>query len=174
MTSDEFFHLDLVLEVNGLAVRDTWQVNAEQELETARRPDLAVGKLGRRFLIEITIQGKSRSFRTSEQFSDSLSAISFGAEREYGVTTHTAASDVVSESQVADWQRELDRSAALVAADGVSREIEVNGIKTSMFLKVIAPDARTRALWSRRMLGGDSRFVFWIRRSKRQVAHMPG
>lgn len=132
LSSDGFFHLDLILEVHGLAVRDGWQVVADQELETSRKPDLTVSKLGRRFLLEITIQGKSRAVRDSERFSDALSSISFATERQFAVVTHTDAAAVVSDSEVAEWQSELDRSAALVAADGSSREIDVNGIRTTI------------------------------------------
>jgi hypothetical protein len=68
--------------------------------------------------------------RDSERFSDDLSSISFATESRFKVVTHTEASAVVRESEVAEWQSELERSAALVEADGVSREIEVNGVGT--------------------------------------------
>lgn len=132
MTAEEFFHMELILEVHGLARRAGWSVIAEQELTSARKPDLTVEQLGKRFLVEMTVQGKSRAVRRSEEFSDVLSSLTFATEHEFGVVTHTRATRVASEGEIREWSAQLRSVSRLVSVDRQPREIQVHGLHTTI------------------------------------------
>lgn len=132
LTSEEFRHMEIILEVCGLAARDGWNLNVEAELETRKKPDLRLEQLGRRYQVEITIQGKSRSVRQSEEFSDALSALTFAIEREFPVITNTVATRIVSEDEIAQWKTDVEKAASEVSCHGVPRAVEHAGIRTTL------------------------------------------
>jgi hypothetical protein len=82
---------DVVLEINELAARDGWSISAEGELDSSRKPDLLLTQLGRRFVVEVTIQGLSRVMRQAESFGHVLSSLTFAVEHEFGVASHIQA-----------------------------------------------------------------------------------
>ena len=62
-----FGHLDLVLEVIGLAARDGWSVEAEVGSGRGRWPDLRLTRGTLSYTVEITRQGHDRSHRRADE-----------------------------------------------------------------------------------------------------------
>lgn len=128
LTSDEFTHLELLLEVSGLAIRAGWRVSVEQELQSKRRPDLTVAQLGREFLVELTVQGFSRAMRGASDFGGAIETVIHSVEVEFDVETSTRVQSVVDDSTIEKWRNEFRAAAGEVVRDGQSRSIEVDGI----------------------------------------------
>lgn len=155
LTSDEFTHLELLLEVTGLAIRAGWHVSVEKELQSKRRPDLTVSQLGREFLVELTVQGFSRAMREASDFGGAIETVIHSVEHEFDVETSTSVQGVVDDSIIGKWRNEFRAAAEEVVRDGQSRSIEVEGIlsrisrtlrpqRTSYDGPVVAEDAWAR------------------------------
>ena len=63
-----FDHLDIVLEVAGLALRDSWQPETCPNLASGRTPDLRLARPGMQFTVEVTTCGLDRETIDADAF----------------------------------------------------------------------------------------------------------
>ena len=71
---NEFDHLDAVLEVIGLAVRDRWRVESEVATTDGHLPDLRFSKGSISHVVEVTTQGLDRESRAIDRQSEAVFA----------------------------------------------------------------------------------------------------
>lgn len=122
---DDFDHLDVVLEVAGLALRSGWQVECETPTASGRLPDLRVVRAGVGYSIEVTTQGFDRLTRREGRQADRLRDQQFRIEIGRGVDCVTRVARLLSEEELATFVAELDRAAMATAATGRSEELDL-------------------------------------------------
>jgi hypothetical protein len=114
-SSDEFDHLDIVLEVIGLALRDGWEVGCEVPTRTGRLPDVRVARSGFAYSIEVTTQGFDRNLRATRRQGDRLSDEQFRVETRHSVECVTRMARLLSDEEFAEYVSALEQAAAEVS-----------------------------------------------------------
>jgi hypothetical protein len=112
VSDDEFDHLDLVLEVIGLALRDGWQVDSEAPSAEGRLPDLSLRRSGFTYVIEVTSQGTDRNFRATERQGHLIQNIQWQMEFAYAVDCITRIAGILSDEEVAEFGEALEGASA--------------------------------------------------------------
>lgn len=110
-----FGHLDLVLEVVGLAVRDGWSVEAEAMSVIGRRPDLRITKGTMTYTIEVTRQGHDRNFHLAEKQSRMLTKHRLDIETTHRVECSTRVNRLLEESEFDELVGAMVEAAARTA-----------------------------------------------------------
>lgn len=116
--STEFDHLDLLLEVIGLAHRADWNVEVDVPTDRGTIPDLRVTKGTMRYTIEVTIRSADRRARDLDRQHFRIGDLVSTAEREFGVELSVAI------HQLLDVEALEDLSAEVF---GVARRCEETG-----------------------------------------------
>ena len=133
VSADEFDHLDLILEVIGLALRDGWDVEAEAPSAGGRLPDIALRRSGFTYFIEVTTQGAERNFRATERQGQLIQNLQWQVEFAYAVDCNTRVSAVLSDQEVADFAEALERAAAQTAETGAQSEFDLDFASASVY-----------------------------------------
>ncbi len=122
---DEFDHLDVVLEVIGLALRDSWQVECEVPTGCGRRPDIRVTRSGFSYSIEVTTQGFDRSAREEERQSERLRDYQLRIECGRGVGCAVRIERLLSEEELQTFVAALDQAALATTTTGDNSEVDL-------------------------------------------------
>jgi hypothetical protein len=72
---DQFLHLDVILEVTGLAKRDGWLLESEIPTANPRLPDLRLTRNGLAVTVEVTRLGTARAFRSRTDWWDEVRSL---------------------------------------------------------------------------------------------------
>lgn len=121
--SGDFDHLDLVLEVAGLAIRDGWAVEVEVPTSDGKVPDLRLAKATMCYTIEATIQGTDRCMRAADLQSDRLFAQRAAIEIAHQVQCVLRVPELLSEDDLVSFVKLIDAEAAKAASGGEPREV---------------------------------------------------
>jgi hypothetical protein len=114
-SSDEFDHLDIVLEVIGLALRDGWEVGCEVPTRAGRLPDVRAARSGFAYSIEVTAQGFDRNLRATRRQGDRLSGEQFRIEFGRAVECVTRVVRLLSDEEFSEYVSALDQAAVEVS-----------------------------------------------------------
>lgn len=162
-SSDEFDHLDIVLEVIGLALRDGWEVGCEVPSRTGRLPDVRVARSGFAYSIEVTTQGFDRNLRATRRQGDRLSGEQFRVEFGYSVECVTRVVRLLSDEEFSEYVSALDQAAVEVSESQHPAEFDLGFASAGVYPKGERPGATTH---QGPMLDGD----MWPRFAKRLVS----
>ena len=158
-----FDHLDLLLEVAGLAVRDGWALEAERPTPAGRSPDLFLTRHGAAFSVEVTQQGMDREMRLVEEFDRQLGDAMFAMRVHYGVDfSGEAGREAVEGLDLAAFVSQLAHVAAQVRDRGEPLPVEAVGIDMTVWPSGSMPGTPS---FSFPPVGGDC----WERTSRRLV-----
>lgn len=148
-----FHHLDVVLEVVGLALRDGWSVAAEEQTADGRYPDLRVAKGTMSYSIEVTRQGLDREFlrldRQSSLLHDRLAAI----ELTHPVESVVSVVRELADEEVSCFLAEVQGAAAATAADKTSRTVDLGYASVTTYPRGERPEHAS--IFKGPLLGGD-------------------
>lgn len=165
---DEFDHLDLVLEMIGLALRDDWGINVEMPNASGRLPDINLSRSGFTYAIEVTAQGTDRNFRATERQGQLIHDLQWQVEFSYGVDCVTRVSAVLSDGQVAEFAEALDGAGARSAEMQAPTDFDLGFASASVYPRGQRPDSTSH---EGPMLGDDlwPRFVTRLREKAEQT-----
>lgn len=136
----EFQHLEVVLEVAGLATRYGWLVEPELELTTGRRPDLRVTRHGMAFSVEVTRLGTDRSWRQADLWFEDFHYGLLAIEAKHGVTAAGGPPSpaAITSVDLPQFLARVEAAAPVVARDGMARTVSAeDGLTVTLH-----PDAR--------------------------------
>lgn len=169
VSADEFDHLDLVLEVIGLALRDGWGVDVEVPDASGRLPDLALSRSGFNYAVEVTAQGTDRNFRATERQGQILRDLQWQVEFGYAVDCVTRVSAILSDGEVAEFAEALDRAGARTAELGELTEFDLGFASASAYPRGQRPGTTSH---EGPMLGDDlwPRFATRLREKAEQTS----
>lgn len=162
-SSDEFDHLDIVLEVIGLALKEGWEVGCEIPTRTGRLPDIRVARSGLAYSIEVTTQGFDRNLRATRRQGDRLSGEQFGIEVRYSVECVTRMVRLLSDEEFSEYVSALDQAAVKVSDSHHPAQFDLGFASASVYPKGERPGTMTH---EGPMLDGD----MWPRFAKRLIS----
>lgn len=139
-SSNDFDHLDLVLEVMGLALRDGWEVGCEVPTARGKLPDVRVTRGGFSYSIEVTTQGFDRKLRSTQRQGDRLFAEQTRIEFENDVESVTRMTDELSDDEFSGYVTALSDAAANTAATLNPTEFDLGFASASVYPKGQRPD----------------------------------
>jgi hypothetical protein len=156
----DFLHLDLILEVAGLATRHGWLVEVETPLGTGRQPDVRLTRRGAAFTIEVTRMGVDREWRAADRWFDMLNMGLLQIESQHGVTASGDASavDAVAAVDLPGFLDHVREAAVAVHRDGQPRTVSVEGLVIT-----VQQDAPEKRRLDGPPIGGD----MWPRLARR-------
>jgi hypothetical protein len=129
----QFHHLDLLLEVAGLAARDGWKVEVERRTPSGRAPDLFLTRHGAAFSVEVTQQGMDREMRLVEEFDGRLGDALFALRCQYDVDfSGEAGREAVDELDLDAFVSTLAQVAVGVRDGGRAVRVEDVGIDVTV------------------------------------------
>jgi hypothetical protein len=163
MSSDEFDHLDTVLEVIGLALRDGWEIDCEAPTPSGRLPDVRVARSGFTYSIEVTTQGFDRNLRATRRQGDRLSGEQFRVEAGCSVECVTRVARLLSDEEFSQYVTALDQAAVKVSESHDLAEFDLGFASASVYPKGERPGATTH---EGPMLDGD----MWPRFARRLIS----
>ncbi len=149
----EFDHLDLVLEVAGLAIRDGWMVEVEVPSPDGKVPDLRLTKGTMRYTVEATIQGTDRRMRAVDLQSDRLFAQRFAIEIAHQVQCVLRVPDLLSDDDLTKYVGLIDAEAARVASGEEPREVVFGAASALVYPRGQLPEGTS--LYEGPLLTGD-------------------
>lgn len=123
--SNDFDHLDVVLEVVGLGLRDGWSVESEVPTQDGRLPDLRLTKGSMSYVIEVTTQGTDREFRAIDRQSDAVFARQTAVELRYKVECVTRESRLLNDEELGQFVLGMDEAACSVDEHGKPNELDL-------------------------------------------------
>lgn len=127
---EDVHHLDLLLEVAGLALRDGWQVAIETPTRLGRKPDLQLGKRSMTYSVEVSRLGTDRNMRRVTDWCRRLDMIKLGVAFDSNVSIGGEAdAEAVDHCNLDSLERDLVAAGAAVRADGVVRAVEGIGVR---------------------------------------------
>jgi len=135
---DEFDHLDVVLEVIGLAVRDRWRVESEVATTDGHLPDLRFSRGGISHVVEVTTQGLDRESRAIDRQSEAVFAQQLAIEHRYPVQCVIRETSILDANQLKQFVTAMDETARAAAEQGKRCEADVG------FASVVAYPAGER------------------------------
>jgi hypothetical protein len=167
-SSDEFDHLDIVLEVIGLALRDGWEVGCEVPTRSGRLPDVRVARSGFAYSIEVTTQGFDRSLRATRRQGDRLSDEQFRLEFGHSVECVTRVARLLSDEEFSEYISALEQAAAATSESHDLAEFDLGFASASVYPKGERPGTTTH---EGPMLDGDlwPRFATRLRTKAEQT-----
>ncbi|MEV1143240.1 hypothetical protein [Micromonospora sp. NPDC049799] len=134
-TLREFQHLLLGLEVAAFAVMDGWKVSYEQQLPSGRKPDLWLSRNGLSYLIETTVIGFDRDFRSIEDWTDRLRRAFQVLEHRDQVETVAQLDEVLGEAETEQWLLNISAAALATGKDGKQRAVRAGECSVHVFAK---------------------------------------
>jgi len=156
-----FHHLDVVLEVVGLALRDGWSVAAEVEAADGRYPDLRVTKGTMSYSIEVTRQGLDREFLRLDRQSSLLHGRLAAIELTQSVESVVGVVRELTDEELWCFLAEVERASAATAADGTSRTVDLGYAFVTTYPRGGRPELAS--IFEGPLLGGD----MWRRFARR-------
>ncbi|MHB8438561.1 MAG: hypothetical protein ACYDD4_05285 [Acidimicrobiales bacterium] len=123
--TDDFDHLDVVLEVVGLGVRDGWSVESEVPTQDGRLPDLRLTKGSMSYIIEVTTQGTDREFRAIDRQGNAVYAQQRAVEFRYKVECVTRESRLLNEEELGQFVLAMAEAARSTAEHGKHRDVDL-------------------------------------------------
>ncbi|MBO4140071.1 hypothetical protein J5U46_07925 [Micromonospora tulbaghiae] len=155
-TLREFQHLLLGLEVAAFAVMDGWKVSYEQQLPSGRKPDLWLSRNGLDYLIETTVIGFDRDFRSIESWTDGLRRVLQVLESRHEVETVAQLDEVLDEADTEQWILSITAAALATGEDGKHRTVRAGECSVQVFAKgerppgpILTGPALTNDAWLR-------------------------
>jgi hypothetical protein len=166
---NDFDHLDVVLELVGLALRDGWQVECEVLTERGRLPDLRVSRSGFAYSIEVTTQGFDSLTRKEGKQSELLRDHQLRIEIGRGVDCATRLERLLSDAELVTFVAELDRAAVTTATKGAPTEFDLGYASASVHPRGERPGTTS---YEGPILGVDlwPRFATRLREKAEQLA----
>ncbi len=151
-SSDEFDHMDIVLEMIGLARRHGWEVGFEVPTRAGRLPDVRAARSGFAYSIEVTAQGFDRNLRATRRQGDRLSGEQFRIEFGRAVECVTRVVRLLSDEEFSEYVSALDQAAAEVSESHRPTEFDLEFASASVYPKGERPGTTTH---EGPMLDGD-------------------
>lgn len=122
---NDFDHLDVVLEVTGMALRDDWFVESEVATGDGRLPDLRLSKGTVSHVVEVTTQGMDRESRALDRQGEAVFADQSAVEHRYQVQCVTRETCLLTEEQLQQFMTAMEETARMVADHGGSRNADL-------------------------------------------------
>jgi hypothetical protein len=111
----DFDHLEIVLEIIGLAVRAGWQIECEVPTSRGNYPDVRLTRGTMSYVIEVTVQGSNRKSRELDVQCSRLIDVQHNIENKHRVHCTIKLMRVISEQEYEKFVVELDKMAKICA-----------------------------------------------------------
>jgi hypothetical protein len=129
-----FYHLDLILEVAGLAIRDAWEPSTCPILPSGRKPDLRLTRPGIDFTVEVTTRGLDRATIEADAFQHEFFWESFIFQDQYGVELVTEQFVPVLDPQdVVELFKRIATVSEAVRSTGTPERVTVPGLTVDVY-----------------------------------------
>jgi len=126
LNGEEFDHLDVILEVIGLALRDGWKVACEITSASGKLPDVFIHRLGCGFTIEVTTQGFDRQTRLVQAHDDALRDALCNIERRYAVECYAKMVRLPDEDESRAFLAAVEQAARRFVAVGRTQTVDLD------------------------------------------------
>lgn len=129
-----FDHLDILLEVAGLGLREGWQSEPCPTLESGRNPDLRLTRPGMRFTVEVTTCGLDRETINADTFQMQFQMRLLELQDKCGVELVAQSSvPTLDEETVANLFKSVEEASHTVIATGTPETITVPGMTALVY-----------------------------------------
>jgi hypothetical protein len=156
LVAKSFDHFCLTLEIAAFAVADGWCVDYERALPSGSKPDLWLHRNGLDYLVEITLLGLDRDFRSAEAWTDRLVHEFFALEVRHRVELVRRATEILDDEATEQWLTEVGDACQRTADDGRRRTVAHGGNTAEVYPPGQRPDTSisvgplvTGDLWKR-------------------------
>lgn len=166
-----FRHMDVVLEVVGLALRDGCSVVAEAETAGGRYPDLRVTRGTMSYSIEVTRQGLDREYLRLDRQSSLLCQRLTAIELAQRVESVVRVARELADEELSGFLTDVARASASTAADGTSRTVDLGYASATIYPRGRRP--AQAAIFEGPLLGGDM-WPRFARRLREKAARTSG
>lgn len=124
---EDFDHLDVVLEVLGLASRDGWRVASEVATAGGRLPDVYIDRHdGCGYSIEVTTQGFDARTRRAQEQDEAVSGALRMIEARFRVECTGKTVRLLAEGEIREFITALEKAAARTADEGRPHSVDVS------------------------------------------------
>jgi len=130
---DEFEHLEVVLEVIGLALRAGWTIEAEVPTTRGRLPDLRLTRGTMSYTVEVTTQGTDREFQAVERQGDLLHSQQFTIEFHFKVECTTRLSRLLTEAEFNGFLAALVEAGRSTGQSGTVSEVDLDWASATVY-----------------------------------------